>query len=103
LGRIEKDGQTLKENSGLIQVEAFSLEDFDQSGAPTVLMAVSRQTGGEYFAFDRFDQALESINTDPVREVVAGEASVWNSWWLLVLFIGSLAVEWVLRKLNHLL
>lgn len=102
-GRLEKDGRLLKENAGVIQVEEFSLEEFDQSGDPATLMALSRLSGGSYFTFDRFSDALRTIDTDLVSESISGEITVWGKFWLLTIFILALAVEWIIRKAGNLL
>jgi len=102
-GRLEKDGRLLKENSGVIQVEEFSLEEFDQSGDPATLMALSRISGGSYFTFDRFGDALRAIDTKPVSESLSGEVTVWGKFWLLIVLIVALAVEWIFRKIGNLL
>jgi hypothetical protein len=100
---IRNDGQLLKENRGSIHVEAFSLEDFDQSGDPSTLMAIANVSGGKYFAFGQQAECLAAIETGAVAERVNGEISVHNKFWLLLAFIGLLAVEWVVRKIHHLL
>jgi hypothetical protein len=102
-GRLETEGRLLKENSGMFQVETFSLEEFDASPDPSALMAISKLSGGDYFTYAAFDDALAAIGTEPVRESVSSEFSVWGRFWLLVVFILALAAEWVLRKINNLL
>jgi hypothetical protein len=100
---MEKGGQELKRTTGRIQVETFSLEEFDQSGDPTTLRAIARLSGGSYHAFQDFDDAVRSIPLTPIAESEHGELVLFNQFWLLILFIGALSVEWMVRKLNHLL
>ena len=102
-GKLEKDGRTLKQSDGVIQIEMFSLEEYDQSGDPATLMTVSRKSGGGYFTFNQFDDAIRAINTEPIAESIAGEFSLWGRFWLLAIFILALASEWVIRKANNLL
>ncbi|MBD3403508.1 hypothetical protein GF420_11475 [candidate division GN15 bacterium] len=101
-GRLEKDGRELKESEGVIQVESFSLEEFDQSGDPQTLRTIAQLSGGSYHTFREFDEALRTIETEQVVETVQGEFTLFNKMWLLLLFVGLLSVEWLLRKLNHL-
>jgi hypothetical protein len=100
---MAKEGQELKRNSGSIMVESFSLEEFDQSGDPSTLQAVSRVTGGRYYTFREFSEAMANLDRASITETKHSEIPIWNKTWLLVLFIGLLSTEWVLRKSNQLL
>ena len=102
-GTISKDGQMLKRDDGTVVVESFSLEEFDQGGSPQTLAALSQATGGKYAPYDQFDRVLASLDHTPVTVELSEEFSLWGSLWLLVIFIGVLAVEWALRKLFQLL
>lgn len=102
-GEFVKEGQRLKEETGEILIETFSLEEFDQQGNPATLRAISQASGGQYFRFDEFDRALESLPMSVISESVRAEFSLWGRLWLLLLFIGLLALEWLLRKTHHLL
>jgi hypothetical protein len=102
-GTISKDGRQLKQNRGTIVVESFSLEEFDQSGDPASLAALSQATGGRYVAYNEFDRALAGLDPSPVKISLTEEFSLWGNLWLLLIFVGALALEWVLRKLNQLL
>jgi hypothetical protein len=75
---FEKGGQTLKWNEGRILVESFSLEEYDQRGNDLALRAVSRATGGQYFSYRDFNDAVAAIQTEPVVESVKGEFSLWG-------------------------
>jgi len=97
-GSFEKEGRLLKQNDGDLLVEAFSLEEFDQSGDPTVLNALARLSGGDYFTYDQFDKAVGLIDLSPVEVKQKGELVLWNKLWLLVIIVGALSVEWLMRK-----
>ncbi len=100
---FEKEGQVLKQREGRIQVEPFSLEEYDQDGDPSTLMAVARLSGGDYFTCQQFAQAVSAVDLSPITESQEGEIVIWGRLWLLLIFIGSLGLEWVLRKLNDLI
>ncbi|MBN1213522.1 MAG: hypothetical protein JXA92_13205 [candidate division Zixibacteria bacterium] len=100
---LEKGGQVLKNEQGQIVVETFSLEEFDQSGDRTGLMALASLTGGSFYTFDQFNDAVNNIDLNPVVEAVQKEIVVWNKFWLLLIFIAMLSVEWILRKINNLI
>jgi hypothetical protein len=100
---FEKGGQVLKWSEGRLLVESFSLEEVDQRGNEATLQAVARVTGGQYFPYREFEAAIQAIDTDPVRETVKGEFSLWGRAWLLLIFVCALGLEWVLRKINYLI
>ncbi len=101
-GKFEKDGRTLKEDAGEILLETYSLEEFDQGGSAT-LAAIADRSGGKYFRFDQFEQAVAMIDTKPVLMSHSGEIVVWGKLWLLILFMTALSVEWLLRKVFQLI
>ncbi len=101
--RFEKDGRILKENSGKIKVETFSLEEFDQSGKPAQLLALAKVSGGKYFTYRDFNTIQKFLDTSPIIEQKKYEFTFWNKLWLLLVIVGSLAVEWLIRKLNQLI
>ncbi|MBI5267628.1 MAG: hypothetical protein HY851_10390, partial [candidate division Zixibacteria bacterium] len=100
---FEKGDQRLTAKEGKILVEAYSLEEFDQSGNPANLMALARQSGGSYSSWRDFDKTLAGLPTSPLIQTINGTISGWGKTWLLLLFAGALTTEWILRKANHLL
>jgi len=100
---FSKEGQVLRTNQGRLLIESFSLEEYDQRGDPATLAALAQATGGQFFDFTDLTSAVSSIDLRPVAETVSREVTVWGKLWLLLIFVGALALEWVLRKLNHLL
>jgi len=46
---------------------------------------------------------VAAIDPGPIIEREEGEVTVWGKLWLLAVFVGALAVEWVLRKVNQLI
>jgi len=100
--QFEKGGQVLKRREGKILVESFSLEEYNQSGDPSTLMALARLTGGGYFDYQQFSEASSAIDLSPITELAKGEIVIWGRFWLLLVFVGALALEWMLRKMNHL-
>lgn len=100
---MSHEGSELKRAEGSVVVEAFSLEEYDQSGDPATLMAVSKFSGGSFYPFAQFSEALKKIDQGPVEESLSGEFVIWNQGWLLAIFIICLVAEWILRKLNQLL
>lgn len=100
---FEKDGRLLKDINGRFKIESFSLEQFNTSGKPEILMAIAQATGGNYYSYEQFDEALNNINIDKLTIEETSEFSLWNKFWLLMVFIGAISLEWLLRKMNQLL
>ena len=103
LAVIEKDGRILKEETGKIIVEPFSLEELDRSGDPATLMALSEVTGGSYFRYEQFDAAVNALDLSTVAVQQKGEITLLNELWLLIIFIVAICLEWLIRKINQLL
>lgn len=102
-GLLENGDQRLLAREGKILVEKYSLEELDQSGNAANLMAIARGSGGGYYSWKDFDKMVSAISPEPVTESTQAEITFWGKSWLLFVFLGALAVEWALRKANHLL
>jgi hypothetical protein len=102
-GKLEKDGKLLKESSGKIMIEKFSIEEVEQGGNPEMLKQLADRTGGSYARINQFEALLNKLDLEPIQAHETGEASIWNNYWLLVIFISMLGLEWGIRKFNHLL
>jgi hypothetical protein len=99
---LSREQQLLKTNRGKILVESYSVEEVDQRGDPAALAALADATSGEYYSFTDFT-ALPSVSLEPITETVEREIILWGKLWLLLVFVVALALEWALRKFNHLL
>ncbi len=69
------------------------------------LVRLAEQTGGRYFEVDEAGKAAEMIRErsrmpPPVRGL---PRALWDRWYVLVLLVGLLTVEWILRKKARLL
>ena len=102
-GKFEKDGRIIQEETGKILVESFTLEEFDLSGHITEMTAMAARTGGKYFKFDKFDEAIAALDLRPVEVSETGEITLWGKLWLLLLFLSALSLEWLLRKIFQLI
>jgi len=99
---IVKDGELLRADSGSFLIEAFSLEEFDQSGDPDLLAALGRTTGGRYYSYRQFDRILDDLDLAEIPVSTRREFTLWNKVWMLLAAIGALSLEWLLRKANQL-
>ncbi|UCC44358.1 MAG: hypothetical protein JSU65_00040 [Candidatus Zixiibacteriota bacterium] len=100
---LRKGVQLLKRQEGEFLVEAYSLEEFSQAGDPTILRGIARESGGGYCHYEQFSELAAGLDLSPIIESETGEISFWGEYWLLLVFLVALALEWALRKLNHLI
>ena len=98
-----KDKNLLKEVSGQIEVNRFSLEEYDTGGNPNELKTAAVMSGGKYYTAAEFDKAVQSLDLDVIEVKNKKEIKLWNKIWLLILFIVALSIEWLLRKTNQLI
>ena len=103
MGVVEKDGKRLKEKSGQIAVESFSIEEYRRRPDFTVLASLAQMTGGEFAPLDNADSLFTMIDSSRIGVSVQSEIVLWNKFWLLALFIAALALEWFLRKRYQLI
>jgi hypothetical protein len=102
-GELVKDGQRLKQDEGVIQVESFSLEEFDRFERPMLLADIARLSHGRYFEATDFDQVLAAMNLTPRTTMVSRRIIAWGSIWILVTAVIALCLEWTIRKTYQLL
>ncbi len=93
----------LKRTEGQILVEAFSLEELDQSGNAAGLQALASRSGGRAFKAETFDEAMAYLDLAPVAVVSQKDYLLWGRIWLLIVFLSAVSVEWLLRKINQLI
>jgi len=103
VGKFEKGGVTLKRQSGRIIVEPYSLEDIDRSGDPGSMMAISRLSGGNFYSIDEFDNAIAAISLNLISETEKVEIGLFGRFWLLMIFLAALSLEWLVRKVYQLI
>ncbi len=100
---FDGDQGLLKRAEGQILVEAFSLEELDQSGNAAGLQALASRSGGKAFKAETFDEALAYLDLTPVAVISQKDYLLWGRIWLLIVFLSAVSVEWLLRKINQLI
>ncbi len=103
IGTIEKDGKKLRESSGEIVVESFSVEEYRRQPDFGALASISQLTGGAFYPLSEVDSLYSRMRSDAIRVSVQKEFVLWDKLWLLIIFIFALATEWFLRKRYQLL
>lgn len=102
-GELTTDSAQLKQVSGQIRVESFSLEEFDRSGRPGLLAELARMTGGRYLKADQFNELTSTLDLRPIAVDEHRELSFWGKFWMLMIAVGALSLEWLIRKANQLI
>ncbi len=102
-GMVEKEGRTLKESSGRLAVESYSIEEFRRRPDFDLLSTVSRLTGGEFYTPENIDSIYGNIDTSKILVAQQNEIVLWDKVWLLIIFIVALGTEWLIRKRYQLI
>jgi len=69
-----------------------------------LLKNLANATGGQFlplYEIEKVPRQIEAIQESIPTDV--REEPLWDRWWILVLFTGLIAVEWVLRRMRRLL
>ena len=85
-------------------VEMPSLETKNPQINEKLLKALAEGTDGAYVPLHRIHEIPKKV--EGIEEVVAAdvrEEPLWDKWWILLLFVGLITVEWVARRLRRLL
>jgi len=102
-GLVEKDGKTMKESSGQIALESYSIEEFRQRPDFGVLSSVSMLTGGEFTKLNEADSLYNAVERRMVPVSIQKEIVIWNKFLLLAVFVLALTTEWLIRKRYQLI
>jgi len=87
-------------------VEDFSIESLNPMLDIASLQRIAQQSGGQVLAPDRFRDLIKDRIVKREGFTRTGETKrddIWDSSWVLWLFVTILAIEWILRRLNLLL
>lgn len=100
---VQLGEETLQEE-GFLLVERSSLESMNLTADHELLKRIAAATGGKFFEKGQEQQLIESLKENPAITSTATHPKVYdlliNLPWLLVLILGLLAMEWLLRKAN---
>jgi hypothetical protein len=103
IGVVEKDGKKLKESSGQIAIESYSLEDYSRHPDFATLASISQMTGGRFYRANEIDSLYPILKKNRIIVADDHEIIIWNKFWLLAIFILALGVEWLIRKRYQLI
>ncbi|MFH1303469.1 MAG: hypothetical protein ABIK07_20595, partial [Planctomycetota bacterium] len=82
--------------------EIKTIELGNLSSNPQLLSKIAESSGGQLLTPQTINQLLELIPSLNQKTTNQDEFTLWDHWFLLVLIMGILTVEWAIRKLNGL-
>lgn len=101
--QFKKENLLLKKIEGSLLVESFSREEYDQRANSELMKSIASLSGGRYVKYNEFDRVFDELNFELKEIEEQNEHNIWNKFWLLLLFVLALTLEWTLRKINQLL
>ena len=102
-----KNEQQVGTDRGQFSVGRSNVEHFQLQADQGLMQQLALRTGGEFFYADQLDQLPATLKAlpglKPVTDYKRNRRSVQEYWWILVLLLGLLSAEWIVRKVNSLL
>lgn len=101
---VASAGETpIGSDEGRFVVEERSLESMDVGAQLEVLAAMARASGGAYHPLEEWRNLSDRLRQPPRLVEETREYSLWGQGWVLVVVLGMLSGEWVLRKRNGMM
>lgn len=90
------DGKKLRAHFQVLPADTGETLDL---GTNWLLMEdIAAKSGGKVFPAERAGELVELLQSRSATREYAVEQKMWQSWWVLVLFVLLLSAEWVTRK-----
>lgn len=93
---VQMDGQTIRRTTEFM-VDPFHLERAELRMRPDRLRSIAQATGGEFLLPDEVASLSERLPLEEGVEEIAGTWRPFGLWLTLLLIVGLLAVEWLIR------
>lgn len=93
---VQMDGQTIRSDTEFM-VDPFHLERAELRMRPDRLRSIAQATGGEFLLPDEIATLSERLPLEEGVEEIAGTWRPFGLWLTLLLIVGLLAVEWLIR------
>ena len=96
-------GESLGEATARFSVSDQDIELDQPAAEPSLLASLARQTanaGGAGLAPEELPSVLEQLSkqANEFEEEVLRKVTLWDTWPMLLAFVGVLSIEWFLRK-----
>lgn len=101
--RARVAGSPVGAAAGRFIVEEHSLESMDVRARPGVLAEMARASGGRSYALEDWRQLKPALEVAPRLVDEEWRWSPWGKTWVLLLLVGLLSTEWVVRKRQGML
>ncbi len=99
LAQARRAGQALGEGEDAVAVRAVGPELADASVRPELLEDIAKLTGGRALRLPGASLAAVPLLDPPVVEVGRSkDRPLWDRWYYLVVLVGFLGAEWLLRR-----
>ena len=89
-------------NTTEFQVAEFRQELIDTGMRPDHLQRIADLTGGAKLGIRELPRLASLVNADPVSTTVRSERPLWDSRLMIILLIGILGAEWIIRRRHDL-
>ena len=91
-------GANLGSDKALIQIRPAAAELRRLGQDQEALMALAESSGGVYLSFEEANKLTELLHKDTKTVRHFKEEDLWDNWKIFALLIGTLCLEWFLRK-----
>ncbi|MDC0646031.1 hypothetical protein OAP60_01640, partial [bacterium] len=88
----------MKVGDGSLQVQESQVELNHVYLNKSSLIALSEANGGQFINWDNRLSLLNQITPKTKVDTILSKSVLHERWWVLVLFLGLLTAEWVLRR-----
>jgi hypothetical protein len=99
------EGMTPGENCATLSIKAPPSEQDNLSADPAFLKKLADDSGGRMIAEQDLEQVVKELQ--PVTKTVDMSKAVWtpawDRWWILVILLSFLGLEWILRRRSGLM
>jgi hypothetical protein len=102
-GSVVWEDKILKEIKAGFRVESFSLEEETLFLPPDMLAKVSRASGGKYYTTTDFENIARDLTAAAMFRSESKETRLAHNFWVLVIILTLLSIEWLVRKRLQLL
>lgn len=101
LHKLWVDGHALQA-SAIVEVQAPQLELSDPAANPALMKEIADNTGGRSGMAAEIDKVIEGIDLSPRSVREQRDYRLWDKPALVLIFVGLLAADWILRRLWQL-
>jgi len=97
---VDGNGEPLGDARARFIVASHDLELENAVADPALMDDIATTTGGRLLAPEELPSLLEQLaeSVGDLEERTETKLSLWDRWWVLLLFVALLGVEWYLRK-----